>query len=66
MNYETPITGETAGSISSDYSMADEETRAEKTKWLVIGGVLIAAVLALAWWLMSNGEAGSVAAGDDR
>lgn len=66
MNYESTITGESSNSFSSDIDKTDRESGLSSKRWLIIGGILIAALLVGAYFLMNSDEAASVGAGDDR
>ncbi|WP_427964035.1 efflux RND transporter periplasmic adaptor subunit [Altererythrobacter sp.] len=65
MNYDSKITSETTRSISSDIDLSGEPRGSGVRRWVIIGAVLVAALLGIAYFLVRNGEAGTVAAGDD-
>lgn len=66
MNYESTIKSESADSISSEYSLAGRIERPSRLKWLALAGLLIVAIIGAAYFFFGNGDAASVAGGDDR
>lgn len=66
MNYETTVRSETAEAIDSRYDLSGERTRPSRRTWMIAVGVLIVAAIIAAYFFTRNGEAGTVAGGDDR
>ncbi|RGP41800.1 Membrane fusion protein MtrC [Altererythrobacter insulae] len=65
MNYESSIRSETLDSVQSDYDLSGQTERTSRLKWIIAATALIVAILAIAYYFMSSGEAAGVAAGDD-
>lgn len=66
MNKETPISADSSALAGADYDSFDHEGRASRRRVMVIGAIILAAILALTYFLLNRGEAAPVAAGDDR
>ncbi|TNE52905.1 MAG: efflux RND transporter periplasmic adaptor subunit [Sphingomonadales bacterium] len=66
MNYESNFRSETSEAIQSDYDLSGEVSRPVNVKMIAFAALLIVAILAAAYFLLRNGEAGTVAGGDDR
>jgi len=66
MNQETPISADRADLDRADYDSFDQEGRASDRRVMVIGGIILAAILALTYFLLHRGGAAPVGAGDDR
>ena len=65
MNYESSIRSETLESVQSDYDLSGQTERTSRLKWIIAAAALIVAILAIAYYFMTSGEAAGVAAGDD-
>ncbi len=66
MNYNNQITAERAQPMSSDYDLSGETARPNVKRWLIIGGLIVAGLIAVYFLLLRGGDAGSVPAGEDQ
>ena len=66
MNYNEQISAEDAQSMAADYDLSGESPRSNVKRWLIIGGLIVAGLSVIAFLLLRNGEAGTVAAGADQ
>lgn len=66
MNFDRQITAENAQAMASDYDLSGETRRPDIIRWLIIGGLIVAGLLAVYFLLMRGGEAAPVAAGSDQ
>lgn len=65
MNYQKPISSETLEAYRLGSGLERGEARSKRRRWLIAGVVLVLGIMIAAWFLMKNGDAATVAAGDD-
>lgn len=66
MNYESTIRSEASESFDTRFDLSGGALGSTRLKWLVLAGLLFVAIIGAAYYFLSNGEAGTVAGGDDR
>lgn len=65
MNKQTPISADQHDLAGSDYASFDQAGRASRRRVIIIGGIVLAAILALTYFLLNQGEAAPVAGAKD-
>ncbi len=65
MNYDRQITAENAETMASEYDLSGDSVRPDFRRWLIIGGAIIAGLLAIYFFLM-RGDAGPAAGAGDQ
>lgn len=66
MNYESTIRSEASESFDARFDLSGGALGSTRLKWLLLAGLLFMAIIGAAYFFLSNGEAGTVAGGDDR